>query len=219
MANRGGMWFILISFSTFNGFSQASAGNGDRTITLNVVAADQLQISINALQQLATAEAAKPGRKLVIWISPGWPYLSGPDIELSSTDQRNLFNEIVTISESLRKADMTIYSVDPLRTSDAVGFQTTYYENFTKGVKKPSQVQFGDVALQAIAVQSGGRVLNSSNDVAGEIASCAADANNYYVLKFQAAPADGPSEYHTLDVKIGKPGLKAITRNGYYAQP
>jgi VWFA-related protein len=348
MANRCGVWFILISFSTFNGFSQGPAGNGDRTITLNVVVADksgkavsglqqqdftvredkklqnitafeavqgvdpksgpsveiillmddvntkilrvayeqeqvkkflqrdgghlsrpvmlaflsdkgittdnepildgnalvadldrnppslrtvnrrtqgvygagdQLQISINALDQLITAEAAKPGRKLVIWISPGWPYLTGPRVQLSSKEQLNLFNEIVKISESLQKADMTIYSVDPLGTSDAVGVQTTYYEDFTKGVKKPSQAQFGDLALQAIAVQSGGRVLSGGNDIAGEIATSAADASNYYVLKFEGAPADGPSDYHTIDVKISKPGLKTITRNGYYAQP
>jgi hypothetical protein len=114
---------------------------------------------------------------------------------------------------------MTIYNVDPLGTSDAGGFRTRYYQDFIKGVKKPSQAQFGDLALQAIAVQSGGRVSNSSNDVAGEIATCAVDASNYYVLEFEGVPADGPNEYHTLDVKIGKPGLKAITLTGYYAQP
>jgi len=182
-------------------------------------ASDQLDLSVNALQRLATAEATKPGRKLVIWISPGWPYLTGPNIELSSTDQRNLFNEIVRISESIQKAGMTIYNVDPLGTSDAVGFRTTYYEEFVKGVKKPSQVQFGDVALQAIAIQSGGRVLNSENDVAGEIATCVGDASNYYVLQFEGVPADGPNDYHTFEVKIDKPGLKAVTRTGYYAQP
>jgi hypothetical protein len=68
-------------------------------------------------------------------------------------------------------------------------------------------------------IQSGGRVLNSSNDLAGEIATSAADANGFYVLSFEGLPGDGPNEYHALDIKIDKPGLTARTRSGYYAQP
>jgi hypothetical protein len=30
---------------------------------------------------------------------------------------------------------------------------------------------------------------------------------------------DGPNEYHALEIKLGKPGLTARTRTGYYAQP
>jgi hypothetical protein len=77
----------------------------------------------------------------------------------------------------------------------------------------------GDVALQVLAAQSGGRVLNSSNDVAGEILACIADANASYILSFGSLAGNGPDEYHALDIKIDKPGLAARTRSGYYAQP
>ena len=80
-------------------------------------------------------------------------------------------------------------------------------------------MQFGNLALQVLAAQSGGRVLNSNNDVAGEIAACVADANAFYVLSFNGLPGDGPNDYHALEIKIDKPGLKARTRSGYYAQP
>ena len=53
----------------------------------------------------------------------------------------------------------------------------------------------------------------------GEIASCVRDANNYYTLTFNALPGDGPDEYHALEIKLDKSGLKALTRTGYYAQP
>jgi len=97
--------------------------------------------------------------------------------------------------------------------------RTTDYKQFLKPVKKAEQADNGDLALQVLATQSGGRVLNSNNDLAGEIATCAADANGYYVLSFEGLPGDGPNEYHALEVKIGKPGLTARTRSGYYAQP
>jgi VWFA-related protein len=182
-------------------------------------AADRIGVSLNGLQQLAAYEMPRPGRKLVIWISPGWPFLTGPNEILSGKQQQQIFQRIVAISDALRRAQITLYSVDPLGTSDAGGFQTFYYEQFVKGVKKPGQVQMGNLSLGAIAVQTGGRVLNSSNDVAGEIATCVADANNYYAITFDTLLGDGPDEYHALEVKLDKSGLKALTRTGYYAQP
>src|ERR1700761_825441 len=55
-------------------------------------AADRAQVSIRALGQLAESEEGRPGRKIVIWISPGWPMLSGPNVQLSAKDQQNIFN-------------------------------------------------------------------------------------------------------------------------------
>lgn len=182
-------------------------------------AADRVQLSLSTLGQLADYEAKRPGRKLVIWISPGWPLLSGPNTELGPKAEQEIFNSIVTLSNGLREARITLYSVDPLGTADAVEVRTSYYKEFLKGVSAPQQVQIGDVALQVLAAQSGGRVLNSSNDVAGEIATCIADANAFYVLSFEGEPGDGPNQYHALEVKIDKPGITARTRTGYYAQP
>ncbi len=196
--------------------------NGLRTITRSqgfYGAADRQQLSVRGLQQLAAEEAAKPGRKLVVWISPGWPLLSGPEVQLSRKNQEALFRTIVSLSDSLRWAGITLYSVDPLGTSDAGGLQTIGYEQYVKGVKKVSQAQIGNLALQVFAVQTGGRVQNSNNDIASEIAKCMADAAAFYELSFDAAVGDGPDEYHALEVKIDKPGLMAHTRTGYYAQP
>jgi len=196
--------------------------NGLRTINRSqgfYGASDQIGLSLNALAQLAAYEAPRPGRKLVIWISPGWPLLTGPREDLTTKEQQQIFNQVVTMSDTLRRARVTLDSVDPLGTNDAVGFRTTYYEEFTKGVKKAGQVQLGNLALQVLATQSGGRVLNSSNDVAGEIATCIADSNTFYVLTFDGLPGDGPNEYHALDIKLDKSGLKTLTRTGYYAQP
>jgi VWFA-related protein len=180
---------------------------------------DRVGLSLNALRQLSDYEAPRPGRKLVIWVSPGWPLLTGPRIQLGDKDQKRIFNDIVGISDRLRQARITLYSIDPLGTADSGGFRTSYYEEFVKGVKKPGQVQIGNLALQVFATQTGGQVLISNNDVAGEIASCIGEASAFYVLTFDGLPGDGPNEYHALDVKLDKAGLKARTRTGYYAQP
>jgi len=161
----------------------------------------------------------RPRRKLVIWISPGWPLLTGPDTELSHRDAKQIFNSIVSASALLRQARVTLYSVDPLGVEDTAEIRTSYYEEFLKGVTSPSRAVPADLSLQVLAVQSGGRVANSSNNLAAEIADCASDASAFYVLSFNASRADQANEYHSLEVKIDKPGVKVRTRSGYYAQP
>jgi VWFA-related protein len=182
-------------------------------------AEDRLQLSLRTLGSLAEYEARKPGRKVLIWVSPGWPILSGPRVELSSRQQQGIFNEVVAMSQALRQARITLSSVDPLGTADSGGLRTVYYQEFLKGLKQASQAQAGNLALQVLATQSGGQVLYSSNDITGEIARCASDADAYYVLTFDPAPADGPNDYRPIEVKVDKPGLTVRTRTGYYAQP
>ncbi len=181
-------------------------------------AGERLQLSLNAVGQLMQAEGAKPERKLVVWISPGWPILTGPAIQLSPKDRQGIFQNIVGLSDNLRKADMTISSIDPLGASASV-LHTSFYKEFANGVKKADDAQFGNLALPVLASQSGGRVLYSSNNIASEIAAAVSDADIYYVLKFQTPPAEPANQYHSVEVKIDKPGLAARTRTGYYTQP
>jgi len=182
-------------------------------------AVERQQLSVKDLGEIVKNLAAKPGRKLVIWISPGWPMLSGPIIELSAKNRQWIFDAIVALSSDLRVAGITLYHVDPQGLGDTGQVQSTYYMGFLKGLKTPREAQFANMALQVFAVQTGGRVLNASNDVAAEIATCVGDATAYYSVTFDSLPGDGPNEYHALEIKLGKPGLKALTRTGYYAQP
>jgi VWFA-related protein len=182
-------------------------------------ATERLDLSLRTLEGLIAREIKQPGRKLLVWMSPGWPLITGPGIQLSAKDQEWIFNSIVSFSKELRDARMTVYSIDPLGMSDALRGQTFYWEGFVKGVQSAKKVEGGNLALQVLATQSGGRVFNSSNDLVNLIASCVVDAKAYYTLSFDAPPADHPNEYHSLEVKVDKPGLTARTRTGYYAQP
>lgn len=180
---------------------------------------ERLQLSLQTLAGIIQREAKQPGRKLLIWISPGWALLSGPEVELTKKQQDEIFREIVALSGQLREARITLYAVDPLGTLDAGTFRTFYYESFLRGVSSSNKVEEGDLALQVLAVQSGGRVLNSSNDIPGLVATCFADSKAYYSISFEPPPADHADEYHALGVKVDKPGLIPRTRTGYYAQP
>jgi VWFA-related protein len=193
---------------------------GLRSITRStgIYGADErFQLSMKALEGVASRESSKPGRKLILWVSPGWPILSGPGIQLDTKMQQGLFATIVSLSTQLRQERITLYAINPLGAEEGIG-RTNYYAGFVKGVKSPGQVNIGDLSLQTLAVQTGGLVLSSS-DVAGLLEKSIADGEAYYELSFAAALAEKPNEYHALQVKVAKPGLEARTRTGYYAQP
>jgi VWFA-related protein len=181
-------------------------------------AEERLQLSLASLNQLVTSLARRPGRKILIWVSPGWPLLSGPNTQLDAKQQREVFRDIVNFSTQLRLAGVTLYSIDPVGPSGSTTPDWSY-EYFLKGVSKPGQVQLGNLALPVIAVQSGGIAFSFTNGIAERLHKCFADAAPYYEISFVPAPAQKQDEYHQLQVKVAKSGLVARTREGYYAQP
>src|SRR5580658_9694477 len=178
-------------------------------------AQDRLNLSLKALGQIVMHEADLPGRKLIFWVSPGWPLLSGPHVELDGKQLNQIFASIVGLSTDLRRARVILYSISPLGTSQGLG-SIFYYQTFLKGVSDAHKAALGDLSLQVLAVQSGGLALTSSNDVASLLQQCLVDAQSYYEVSFDAAPADRRDEYHSLEIKVDKPGLTARTRQGYY---
>jgi VWFA-related protein len=165
---------------------------------------ERLQISMKALFGLGTREAARPGRKIIIWVSPGWPL---PSDMLGATQEQQIFRNIVNLSTLLREGQITLYSVGARNWGD-----------YLKEVSKPGQAQMGNLELQVIATQSGG-LTTSGNDIAGLIKQCLADTQAYYEISFAPPLDQKQDEYHHLEVHVAKPGLTARTRQGYYSQP
>lgn len=206
-----------------NALSAALEGQdiGLRTITRSAGfygAAERLGLSTNAMRELAASLGAHPGRNIVLWASPGWPILSGPEVQLSTKEEDQIFADVVNFSKQFRAARMTLNAINPLGSGESV-FRGTYYEEFVKGVSKPSQVVPGNLALQVLALQSGGEVLDFNNDMSALLQKCVSDSAPYYEITFAAQPAERPNEYHQIEIKLAKPGLSARTRRGYYAQP
>jgi VWFA-related protein len=179
---------------------------------------DRFNLSITALRSLLASEAKLPGRKLILWVSPGWPILSGPRVYLDPKQSDQLFSLIVELSTQMREAGVTLYNVNPIGAGEGVG-RANYYEDFLKGVSKPGQVSIGNLSLQVLAVQSGGLTLYGSNDITSQLAQCVADGKAYYEMTFDPPTADHRDEYHHIEVQVAKPGLIARTRDGYYLQP
>lgn len=179
---------------------------------------ERVDISLTALRQLIAYSASLPGRKLVLWVSPGWPLLSGSNIDLDNKQRNQIFAQVVSYSQQMRQANVTLYDIDPLGPEENL-FRTDFYQSFVKGVSKPDQTDLADLSLQVLAVQSGGLVATGNSDVAGNLEKYSADGAGGYNVTFDMAGAEHANEYHHLQVEVTTPGLTARTRDGYYAQP
>lgn len=66
-------------------------------------AEDRETLSLNALRAIVEYEAKLPGRKLVVWVSPGWPLLSGIRVNLDSAQEKGIFALLWTSQHNCAK--------------------------------------------------------------------------------------------------------------------
>jgi VWFA-related protein len=183
------------------------------------VGAQRVTLSLDALEQLIATEKTRPGRKLILWVSPGWPLLHGLRNTLTASQQQQTFDSVIRLSTGLRQARMTLYSIDPLGMAGVGTGAAGYYEDFLKPLTDPNKASIADVSLQVLATQSGGRVFFGNNLVQDSLNKAVADLSAFYTLAIDPAPSIQPNQFHTLDIKLTNPKLEALTRNGYYSQP
>lgn len=193
--------------------------------------ASRFEISFQVLAQLLAAEREKPGRKVVLWVSSGWPPLAGlknvRDAKLRQL-QEEVFGNVVEVSTQLREGQVTVFSLDPSALGDldmgltdppTVHVRPSDREVYVPGAYKPSDVGPADLTLEAIATQSGGLALHPGNDLASALRKCLANTSAYYEISFDPTITTQPNKYHHLEIRVAKPDLVARTRQGFYSRP
>ncbi len=225
----------------------------DITARTTLLAKDQhevedFQSSLQTLQAIAEDEAKIVGRKMLIWVGPGWPMLTGSGYNSSTRDKERDFAAIVDVSTALRQAQIALYNVSLKRSqrvglrdqpvqamrdmsaaeapgasrsgpSMSAGAESADYKEFLRPVKSFHDADSGNLALQVLAIQSGGRVLDPGNDIAGKIVACEADANGFYSMSFVPKASKHPNEYHEVRLRVAYPGAVTQATGGFYGQP
>jgi len=175
-------------------------------------------VALKALADVATAARRRPGRKLLLWVGPGWGVGSGAnDDKTGSTTKQQVFYTITWFSTLLREARIALYSfslaevvTDPHRLA---------YLDYLPGVQSPEHGSFTYLHRKVLAVQTGGRALDPDEDLLRQIERCVQDATAFYTLSFDPSRARSPDEFHTLEVRVSNPQLTARAATGYYDQP
>jgi len=175
---------------------------------------------LRTLYGLAVKWSDEPGRKALLWIGYGW------SITGKFATRNEPFPVLVEISTRIREARMIIYDITPWPDPEIPVYDkipTIDYHKFLSGIRSPSEPGLASpvpyLALPVLADQSGGLVLDNSQNLEGDIGRCIVDASEFYTISFDPPHAAQPDEYHDLAVLMGTAKLQARTNQGYYNQP
>jgi VWFA-related protein len=193
---------------------------------------------LRALWIIATGNASRPGRKLLFWIGPGLgtrgtgafvsdgkgllehstqgvPFGYSTSGKKGEEVKRDLFQKICSFSILLRQArvELDCFSIgEEQPAADA-------WSRFLAVVPSPKQASWMNLFKNVLAVQSGGRILPSSNGLVRPMNDSIENARIFYSFTFDPPLAAHVDEYHSVKVEMSQPTLTAETSTGYYNQP
>jgi VWFA-related protein len=155
-------------------------------------------LSISALGSIAIDQREIPGRKVLIWLGPGWTVQGIADSD---------FDDITELSTRLREARIT---VDNLTMSPSPDHSLDYHA-YLGAPRSPKDMQPTKLLLPVIATHTGGLVLNSL-----DIEGCVKEERSYYTLTFNPPHTDQVDEYRDLRVQVARPATTVRAPTGYY---
>jgi VWFA-related protein len=170
--------------------------------------------TLAALEGVASRMAGLPGRKNVVWISSGFPFIeytpTGPSAGYLSPDVRRA-------TRALNHSDTAVYPVD----ARGLVIMSTTARGLTAGghVATLSDVETPIAGLRAVADWTGGRLFYNANDVGAALGRAADDSRVSYTLGYYPANENWDSRFRRIEVKVRRPGLQVRHRAGYFAYP
>lgn len=201
-----GLWTIAHHDST-DGNLLASDVSPKRRIVFN-----HRHDALRAFGLVVAGQRRKLGRKVLLWIGPGCGIGTG---KLPSPGGRSVARLIYWFITLLREARL---SIDELSVGQAAPCGSEY-DQYRVELQTPRDANGRVLYKKALAVQSGGNVVNDSYDLVAEMNRCARKASNFYTLSFDPPIAHEPHEYHYLKIRVDKPGVSARTNASYYDEP
>lgn len=148
-----------------------------------------------------------PGRKTVVllsdgfWVEESWSQLR----EIVGTASRSDVRFYSIDAQGLRRGsdETPLGQLDPNETGTSMS--TAAFNTIEDGPN-------------SIAVDTGGYVIRRTNDFKRALTEIAEDTSSYYVLGYTPAGVELDGKYHTISVRVKRPGVEVRARRGYVAR-
>jgi len=216
--------------------SSQSDPSGDINITvenaMSAESADAYQGSVaqlSIIRRLIQAQAALPGRKVVLLFIPGLQ---------AHPDTMEILQSAISVAN---RANVTVYAWDSLgyRGSDlaksnqllsqAAGLSRARQLNpsraVTTGEAQAMETAERSIsantrgALEAFAEATGGALLANGKDLRGQFQRAMEDVRTHYELTYAPTNPNEDGRFRKIEVKVARPGTTVFARSGYYALP
>jgi VWFA-related protein len=162
--------------------------------------------TLSALETLARRSAALPARKLIFFISDGFP------LDSQTSD---VLDRLRRITDASIRAGVTIYTID------ARGLVTDMMdasaENSPSGSAAFASRLVGEDVLNTLAADTGGRFIHNTNEPAPELTKALNETSVYYLLAWRPTEESGNKKFRNIEVSIkNRPELSVRFQRGYF---
>jgi VWFA-related protein len=206
-------------------------------------ATDRTEMTAEALGNLARYLARIPGRKNLIWFSSRFPISFFPvagsktDVQVAQpasglnpgsapTPQPKESAQVAQQSGVLKEtADLLTVSRIAVYPVGARGVETT----ISGGAQEESGIslaglarEHGEIAsnyavMAALASETGGQVIQNSNDLSGAVAHAIENSGHYYTISYTPTDNTMDGNFRSVQIKLTGAKYKLSYRQGYYA--
>ena len=194
---------------------------------------NSIRTTLQAMDELAHAYQAIPGRKTLIWASAGFPFmLDDPQaFARMGTDMQQQYEQTW---RSLNAAGISVYTVDVSGLKGLSGMTQSFDASRANAsinpgtsrtrASKPLTIQYDkdqqrQQSLRAFAEATGGTACVNSNDLEHCFARAVDDSRSYYMLGYYLPQDDQQTGWRKLKVKVDAPGAHVRAREGFYIGP
>ncbi len=162
------------------------------------------------LRRVAQAVMGHPGHKNMIWIGRGFPpfnFANAPGRRRAPREHRGAGVR----ERAARRPNHALYDRSRRR-------------NGRSRASMASAAAFndpfgGEYQFSKLAKATGGTALYGRNDVDAEIGTAIQDGSSFYTLTYRPTNSSrDPQKFRKIEVTLDRPGLKVLTREGYYLQ-
>jgi VWFA-related protein len=168
------------------------------------------EMTIELLETCVRAMSGLPGRKVLLYVSEGFPFSAGADLLAGYFDGRpgpsadsrwNVADEMEDLARLANGNRVTFYT---LNAAALDSFQDTNSNLVT--------------SLVHMASSTGGRTMFTGNYAETYLRQSLDDFRSYYSLGYSRKPATRPERFARIKVKVKRPGLKVLHRKGDFSK-
>ncbi|HKO61043.1 MAG TPA: VWA domain-containing protein [Pyrinomonadaceae bacterium] len=162
--------------------------------------------TLSTLETLTRRAAGLPGRKLVFFISDGFPL---------NTTRSNTSERLQQIADASIRAGVIIYTLDSrglvtdMMDATVESPPTGYVAFITRTV--------GEDVLSKLAADTGGRFVHNTNDLGPEITKALKDTSVYYLLAWRPSEERSGKKFRRIQIRVkNRPELSVRVQRGYF---
>ncbi len=189
---------------------------------------DQGRAKITALLDVVKQQYSLPGRKTILYFSPGFQIPQGME---------EPFKSVISIAN---RSNVSFYALDARGLSvggqndssnaqlkDAMGGSA---ENMHRGNVSTANAQSVDTAIEAgranvqntlaiLADSTGGFLIANTNDFSGKLKRLTEDIETYYEISYDPQIQRYDGSFRKVSVQTDRPNMRVQSRSGYFALP